>query len=115
MYFYSEDSLTPDNKSLIVAMAKQLHCSTDYLLGLTEDLNPPQPEGQMVFAGWMPGGTTPAAPCDAVADFDLGYGKHYRVCCRWDGDNFVFKSGGSVITQPPIRWMMLPPVEKAEN
>lgn len=115
MYFYSEDSLTPDNKSLLVALAKQLHCSTDYLLGLTEDLNPPQPEGQMVFAGWMPGGTTPAAPCDAVADFDLGDGEHYRVCCRWDGDNFVFKTGGSVITQPPIRWMMLPPVEKTEN
>lgn len=111
MYFYTEDSITPDNKSRIVAMAKKLHCSTDYLLGLTEDLNQPQPEGQMVFAGWMPGDTTPAAPCDAVADFDLGDGKSHRVCCRWDGREFLFKQGGPSIDLPPIRWMMLPPVE----
>ena len=110
-YFYSNDSLTPTGRDGVVTMAKQLGCSTDYILGLTDDLTPALPEGQMIFSCWMPGGTTPATPCDVVADFNLGNGKAHRVCCWWDGNAFLFKRGGAGIDMPPIRWMMLPEVE----
>lgn len=114
-YFYGDDSLTPSGREGVVTMAKQLGCSTDYILGLTEDLTPPQPEGQLAFSGWMPGGTTPATPCDVVADFDMGGTEELRRCCRWNGKEFLFEKGGVSIELPPIRWMMLPPVEGAAD
>lgn len=115
-YFYGDDSLTPSGREGVVSMAKQLGCSTDYILGLTDDLTPSQPEGQLVLAGWMPGGTTPATPCDVVADFDMGGTKELRRCCWWDGKAFLFKRGGINIEMSPVRWMMLPSTElKEEN
>ena len=115
LYFYSGSALLPSDCEGIAVVSKQLGCSTDYLLGLTEDLAPAHPEGQLVFSGWMPGGTTPATPCDAVADFDLGNGTAHRVCCWWDGNAFLFKRGGTSIDMQPIRWMMLPPTETEEG
>lgn len=38
-YFYGTDSLDPDAKH-IPALCAKLHCSADYLLGLTDDLSP---------------------------------------------------------------------------
>ena len=111
-YFYSNDSLTPTGRDGVVTMSKQLGGSTDYILGLTDDLTPAQPEGQLVLNGWMPGGTTPATPCDMVADFDVGQGKSHRMCCYFDGRQFLFKRGGATIELPPLRWMMLPEVEE---
>ena len=114
-YFYTEDSLTPTTRDALVSVAKQLGCSTDYLLGLTDDLNPAQPEGQLMLSGWMPGGTTPATPCDVVVDFDIGGGQAHRTCCYWDGEVFRFKRAGATIEMPPIRWMMLPDTEENER
>lgn len=115
MYFYSGNEILPSGREGVADMAKQFGCSTDYLLGLTEDITSAQPEGQMVFAGWMPGGTTPATPCDVVADFDMGGTKELRRCCRWDGKEFLFEKGGVSIDLPPIRWMMLPPTGAEEK
>ena len=99
-----------------VRLADLLGVSIDYLFCRTDvpemaTKTTPQPEGQLVFSGWMPGGTTPATPCDVVADFDMGGTKELRRCCRWDGSQFLFDKGGISIELPPIRWMMLPPVE----
>lgn len=71
--------------------------------------------GQTSLAAWMPGGTTPAAPCDAVADFDLGDGKTIRVTCCWDGEAFLFKKGKEIINADVVRWLALPEVEKEED
>lgn len=38
-YFYGTDSLDPDAK-YVPALCAKLHCSADYLLGLTDDLSP---------------------------------------------------------------------------
>ena len=105
----------PSDCEGIAIVANQLGCSTDYLLGLTDDLTPAQPEGQLVFSGWMPGGTTPATPCDVVADFDMGGTKELRRCCRWNGKEFLFDKGGVSIDLPPIRWMMLPETEVSKD
>lgn len=95
--------------------ARTLRCSVDYLLGLTDEINPSVAvSGQTSFAAWMPGGTTPAAPCDAVADFKLGSddGRVIRMTCRWDGKAFLFKKGKEPINSDVVRWLALPDVEE---
>nr|DAH74326.1 MAG TPA: chromosome partitioning protein [Caudoviricetes sp.] len=98
--------------------AKILHCSVDYLLGLTDEINSTAAaSGQVALASWMPGGTLPAAPCDAVADFKLGNddGKVIRMTCRWDGKAFLFKKGKEPINSDVVRWLALPEVEKEDG
>ena len=98
--------------------AKTLHCSVDYLLGLTDEINSTAAvSGQVMFAAWMPGGTTPAAPCDAVADFKLGNddGRVIRMTCRWDGKAFLFKKGKEPINSDVVRWLALPEVEEISD
>lgn len=98
--------------------AKTLHCSVDYLLGLTDDINSTAAvSGQTSLAAWMPGGTTPAEPCDAVADFKLGSddGRVIRMTCRWDGKAFLFKKGKEPINSDVVRWLALPDVEKEDE
>lgn len=95
--------------------AKTLHCSVDYLLGLTDEINSTAAaSGQAALSAWMPGGTTPAAPCDVVAEFDLsGDGKVVsRTLCRWDGEAFRFGKGRDKIEVDVVRWLALPEVEK---
>lgn len=98
--------------------AKTLHCSVDYLLGLTDEINSTAAvSGQVTLAAWMPSGTTPAAPCDAVADFKLGNddGRVIRMTCRWDGKAFLFKKGKEPINSDVVRWLALPEVEKEDE
>ena len=66
-----------------------------------------EPEGQLVFNGWMPGGTNPATLCEAVAVFDLG-GRHIKRICRWNGRDWVFEQVGAKIEMPVLKWMALP-------
>lgn len=69
-----------------------------------------QAEGQMVISGWMPGGTLPFQPCEAVADFRTGE-KVVRTLCRFDGTTFRTKHYDAAIEEECVRWMALPPVE----
>ena len=71
----------------------------------------PEPVGQLVFNGWMPGGTNPATPCDAVAVFDLG-GRHVRRLCSWTGKHWAFDNVGVKIEMDVVKWMALPPDEE---
>ena len=98
--------------------AKTLHCSVDYLLGLTDEINSTAAaSGQVALAAWMPGGTTPAAPCDVVADIDLGIDgkKSMRMTCRWDGTAFLVGKGREPVGMNVIRWLALPEVEKEDE
>ena len=74
---------------------------------IKEDEPKPEPVGQLVFNGWMPGGTNPATPCEAVAVFDLG-GRHIKRICRWNGRDWVFEQGGAKIEMAVLKWMALP-------
>lgn len=72
-------------------------------------------EGQLVLSGWMPGGTFPRQPCEAVADFrsagEAGRpGARIRRACWFDGEAFLFKRHGAKIDAECVRWMALPPV-----
>lgn len=105
-----------------VAAADALGCSVDYLMMRTNEprmadelaAEPRTCAGQTSLAAWMPGGTTPAAPCDAVADFKLGNddGRVIRMTCRWDGKAFLFKKGKEPINSDVVRWLALPDVEE---
>lgn len=84
--------------------------------GETLQAAPPElAEGQLAICGWMPGGTFPGEPGEAVVDFDLGDGVIVREACCYADGQFYFrtKSGelGAKIDMPAVRWMWLPPVE----
>ena len=99
--------------------ADRLHCSVDYLLCRTDDpkglapASEPQVTGQLMIAGWMPGGTTPVEPCNVVADFDAD-GIKLRRLAYWDGEVFLFGKGKVAIDAACIKWMQLPPDEEAD-
>lgn len=105
-----------------LAAADALGCSVDYLMMRTNEpqmvdelaAGPRACAGQTSFAVWMPGGTTPAAPCDAVADFKLGSddSRVIRMTCHWDGEAFLFKKGKEPINTGVVRWLALPDVEE---
>lgn len=108
-----------------VAAADALGCSVDYLMLRTNeprmaDAVAPVPRpvpGQAALAAWMPGSTTPAAPCDVVAEFDLsGDGElTSRSLCRWDGEAFRFGKSKEKIEVHVVRWLALPEVEKEDR
>ena len=114
---YALGEIIPYETEDLTNMAQALHCSTDYLLGLTDQLRPAAAEpGQMVLAAWMPGGLTPPEECEVVADVDPGDGgKPVRCFLRWLGGAWMFKNLDKKIGMTVIRWLRLPEVEKEEN
>lgn len=113
---YRLREIIPYRTKDLTSMAQTLHCSTDYLLGLTDQLRPAAAEpGQMALAAWMPGGLTPPEPCEVVADVDAGEGVKMRRLLYWDGAVFRFKKSGVDIGVSVTRWLRLPEVEKEEN
>lgn len=108
-----------------LAAADALGCSVDYLMMRTNEprmadevaAEPRTCAGQTSLAAWTPGGTTPAEPCDVVADFKLGSddGRVIRMTCRWDGKAFLFKKGKEPINSDVVRWLALPDVEKEDG
>ena len=108
---YVLDGIIPYRTEDLTNMAQTLHCSTDYLLGLTDQLRPATAEpGQMALAAWMPGGLTPPEPCEVVADVDAGEDVKMRRLLYWDGTVFRFKKSGVDIEVSVIRWLRLPEV-----
>lgn len=113
---YGLSEIIPYRTKDLTSMAQTLHCSADYLLGLTDQLRPAAAEpGQTVLAAWMPGGLTPPEPCEVVADVDAGEGVKMRRLLYWDGTVFRFKKSGVDIGVSVNRWLRLPEVEKEES
>lgn len=114
---YVLDGIIPYRTEDLTNMAQTLHCSTDYLLGLTDQLRPAAAEpGQMALAAWMPGGLTPPEEGEVVADVDPGDGgKPVRCFLRWLGGAWMFKNLDKKIDMAVLRWLRLPEVEKEEN
>lgn len=111
--------LRRDDAKKLAKLADLLECSIDYLLCRTDipqmaTQAAPQPTGQLVFSGWMPGGTTPADPCDVVAVFDVGGPEPAKMLVYWTGREFTFKKNGAKIDMTPVKWMALPPDEDVE-
>lgn len=106
------NELEPENIYNVDRTAKALHCSADYIVGLTDDLTPPTlPEGQLMIAGWMPGSTTPAEPGEFAVYIDLD-GDLIPQFFRWTGSRWEMRTG-TVPQTPVVWWMRLPPVPAA--
>lgn len=114
---YGLSEIIPCRTKDLTSMAWTLRCSTDYLLGLTDQLRPADAQpGQMALAAWMPGGLTPPEECEVVADVDpVDGGKPVRCFLRWLGGAWMFKNLDKKIDMTVIRWLRLPEVEKEEN
>jgi ParB family chromosome partitioning protein len=114
---YGLSEIIPHQTEDLTSMAWTLHCSTDYLLGLTDQLRPASAEpGQMALAAWMPGGLTPPEECEVVADVDPGDGgKPIRCFLQWRRGAWLFKNLDKEIGMTVNRWLRLPEVEKEEN
>ena len=114
---YVLGEIIPWRTETLVSQAQTLHCSTDYLLGLTDQLRTASAEpGQMALAAWMPGGLTPPEECETVADIDPGDGgKPVRALLRWRHGAWMFKNLDKAIDMTVLRWLRLPEVEKEEN
>lgn len=67
------------------------------------------PEGQLVIAGWMPGGTTPAEPGEFAVLVDLGHSLYHKFFI-WDGAAWKLPSSGAKAELEPVWWLRLPPV-----
>lgn len=107
---YAADTVTPCATYHVLGAAKTLHCSTDYILGLTEELRPaPTPEeGQLYLMAWMPAGTTPAHSCAVVMEFDLGSPAPERRLGFFSAADGAFKINDDIIARQPTRWIELP-------
>lgn len=111
----------------LCAAADALHCSLDYMLGRSSEprtadkiaAGMPQPVGQVMISGWMPGGTNPGHSCQCVVEFDLdgdGGGSH-RMFADWNATlgRWKFSRSGPSIDMEPIRWMELPDIPEDDN
>lgn len=114
---YGLSEIIPYRTKDLISMAQTLHCSADYILGLTDQPRPASAEpGQMTLAAWMPGGLTPPEECEVVADVDPGDGgKPVRCLLRWLGGAWMFKNLDKKIDMTVIRWLRLPEVEKEDT
>lgn len=114
---YGLSEIIPYRTKNLTSMAWTLHCSTDYLLGLTDQLRPAAAEpGQMALAAWMPGGLTPPEECEVVADVDPGDGgKPVRSLLRWRLGAWMYEGVNKEIGMTVIRWLRLPEVEKEDT
>ena len=117
-YLYGE-WFVPKSVDGLRKIAKTLDCTTDFLLGLTDDPKPPapMPEGQLAICGWMPGGTNPG-PEDGwyVCMMALDPVKPLPKALWWDGAAWKFRPGGAdAAGLEPLAWMRLPEYEGGEQ
>lgn len=75
---------------------------------------PPEPEGQMVLAGWMPGGVDPGEPGLFAAVLDLD-GKPLKRLLRWQGGQWTLDPTSTEVCVPVLWWLRLPPVPGEEE
>ena len=98
----------------IPKLALCLGTTTDYLFGLTDDPNPPQKamDGQMMLAGWMPGGTNPGAESGwCVCQMQIDNAAPTPRALWWDGCRWKFKPDGVDVNMEPVAWMRIPSYE----
>lgn len=79
------------------------------VLTLQEAARPkPEPEGQLMMNGWMPGGTNPGHPCTCAAVIRLPSGNAKRTFYRWNGTRWEFDDIDEEVAILPVKWVELP-------
>ena len=118
--------LHPKNCGNAARLAKQLHCSTDFLLGLTDELRPGEateepdrmdaaededatPPEAPADSGtrWIPGDQPPAENCDAACIFCVEDSWTSKYIAKWSGGTWRFPHG-QTIDADCLWWFPLP-------
>lgn len=110
--------LEPEGLTNPIKIAKQLGCSADYLLGLTDEL---QPTAAPPAEGWIPlkfvdGHETPPRGGLYYCRFDCE-GKILKQVAWWDGylKKWKFKKYGTDIDAKCVSWFPLPAEEEVPD
>ena len=123
MSTYALGEIIPYSVKDLVDMAGKLHCSTDYILGLSDVIPPhtlPEP-GQLVLGCWMPGGTNPGHDCDGLVILDVGGpmdpGLTMRTSANYYGGAwYIDREHRTKVDDIPIlAWMEVPAWERADK
>ena len=115
-HYYNGD-LLPTDTSTLMKWAEFLECSTDYLLGLTEDPTPAAERGPVSGSGHNPAGWstgTPTAYGDYAVRAGVGPEESPKSCryrfLRWNGGSWVTIENGTPVRDTVYRWYKLPEV-----
>lgn len=123
MSAYTLSELIPYSVKNLVDMAGKLHCSTDYILGLSDAIPPhtlPEP-GQLVLGCWMPGGTNPGHDCECLVILDVGGPMDPGCTMRtsayyYGGAWYIDREHRTKVDDLPIlAWMEVPAWERADK
>ena len=103
-----EARLDPERLSTPLLAAKELQCSADFLLGLTEDIH-----GGRQAVGWRPGTETPDRDGqEVIARFSAdGLQTPVRMMARWSGGRWCFQSG-EPMEATCVKWYPIPEEEQ---
>ncbi len=109
--------LIPRYTETLCKMAETLHCSADYLLGLTDEPRATVSSaipGQTTVGCWMPGGTNPAHSCECMTILDVSDAGAMKQTLRqtayWVGGAFRLKNNPYVdeLGFPVLAWLEIP-------
>ena len=104
-HFYGTDAFQPDAKH-VPELCRTLHCSADYLLGLTEDLHPAPASGSAPLM-WRTDSEYPDGIILALFRFQ-GSGDIQKVMYARDGE--LYFPHGSNSRVDPVLWLAIPPI-----
>ena len=109
-YFWV-NNLDPENIYNVDKAAKALHCSADYIVGLTEELNPGQSAG--VPLKFVDGSEHPPRSGPYYCRF-LCDGMVFKQVAWWDNvlKRFSFRKSGDSIESACLGWFPLPEVDE---
>ena len=100
---FHEVALDPSEAENLLNLTKQLGCSADYLLGLTDELH-----GGGAELSWRSPEEKPVAYREVVANFRLpGMDKGKKMFAMWDGEDWCFING-SVVETDCLGWWPIP-------
>ena len=105
------NELDPENIYNVDKTAKALHCTADYIVGLTEKLNPGQSAG--VPLKFVDGGEQPTRSGPYYCRF-LCDGMVFKQVAWWDNvlKRFSFRKFGDSIESACLGWFPLPEVDE---
>jgi ParB family chromosome partitioning protein len=112
-YFYGTDVLDPD-AAYVPELCETLHCSADYLLGMTDELTPQAVSKSDTGNGWQTGTDYPDGMILAVFHFP-GSDDIRQLMYALDGELYFTRKYSSRAEEQPVLWLAIPPTpEEAE-
>ena len=115
--YYYDGNILPTDTAMLMKWAEFLECSTDYLLGLSEDPTPAAErktvsEPDTLTAEWKTGTPTEVGDYVVVAGCSLKEtaGCTTKTIKHWNGTEFVDEKTNVRFDLTVYRWLMLPEV-----